>query len=209
VPLATDREERYSRGTALKLAAIGAASLSIGFWRTTPAEAGEYGDCVEECRKVSDKTLRKLFRACEDVFKPEVLYDHYPGWKKVKFLAMFPPRVGWSLAGTTLLGYCYLKNQHFVDKWEKECNDECKRECKGRALQSASSARQVCKAPPPPKHESPKPPPPPNQSYDPCAACNAVGGLCCGPFKPDPGTGRSEACACANPSLGCERYGCK
>jgi hypothetical protein len=209
-PLASTGDERYSRGTAVKLVVAGAASLSLGLWRATPGEAGDFGDCVENyCRIPAAKVMKQLRLACDDIFKPEVLYADRTGWQKLKFLAMFPPRVGWTIAGATLTGYCYAKNDFFVEKWEKGCYEECKQNCEGRrALQSASFSRQVCEAAPPPERSTPKPPPAPNFTEDPCWSCNQVGGQCCGPFTGDPATGAFTPCACATPGVPCDAYGC-
>lgn len=202
-------DDHLSRARALKLAGVGAASLTLGLWRTSsPARAQGQEGCFTWCFDAANKRLNRRLASCDDVFKPSTFGG--ASWRKVLTVNLFPPatQVQWGAAALT--GLCYAKARFDSERDKVDCYDQCEDRCRKRAAESRSRDGRLstpCDVTPPPKLQSPKPPPAPNSTQDPCLACAQVGGMCCGPFKAG-ADGRFVPCACANPSVGCERYGC-
>jgi hypothetical protein len=198
-------DERYSRATAVKLAAAGFASVSLGLWRAVPAIAQDEGDCFKECNSRFDKFDLEWYRACTNKFRPALpALTPKPRWKQVLGYATFPV----TTVQESLAAACYLAGDAVSRQAREGCWRNCEQTCRKRQSRSLQASRQACEPTQPPKNYTPAPPPPaPSMTADPCWSCVGVGGLCCGPFKVD-ASGNFQACACANPSLGCERYGC-
>lgn len=201
-----------TRGTAIGLALAGAASLSLGLWRAPEsgaASAFTYRECINQCvDNASDANLIEI-KACESAYGGENLWRSNTGWSRFKSLV----KVGvwkWILDTSRLdhkQGCIRGADQRFLNRLDK-CDEACKVACpETRSPQGVSTRLQACKPPPPPKPESPKPPPAPNHTESACWACVQAGGECCGPFTGDPAVGLTP-CACANPAVGCQAYGC-
>lgn len=203
-----DSEELISRETAVKLGLATGASLMLGLWGASEAKALDRDECIGACYdRVLERSLKDT-GFCRRLYNDAVWKTDGSSWARIHEILN---EGGWGtlrkITQQSLAEACEsVVAKRAVNGLEK-CDDACRVVC-GRALAGRSSRRQVCKPPPPPKSYTPAPPDPPNMTDDPCSACTQVGGLCCGPFKLDPVTGKFQICACANPALGCERYGC-
>jgi hypothetical protein len=128
-----------------------------------------------------------------------------PLWKSMYLLFTFPG----TMVTVGLDGLCWAAGEAIGRQAREDCWRNCERTCRKSHLRSLQGrARSTCEVLPPPKATPPPVPPAPNANSDPCWSCAQVGGECCPPYKSDPNTGQVTLCACGNPSLGCERYGC-
>jgi hypothetical protein len=196
-------EDRFSRAAAVRLAVAGVASLFLGLRTTSKASgaADGYAECYAGCTKTYEDALEDALDGCARVSAG--LDKKSPAWATaIRSLPVTPLTfVGYALTGT-----CYADAAAILGGDLYKCRRGCKKNC--RTTQAASEARSTCEVTPPPKNYTPAQPPPPNMTSDPCWSCVAVGGMCCGPFTVD-ASGNFQACVCANPTLGCEKYGCK
>jgi hypothetical protein len=201
-------EEHMSRGSAVKLGAAAGASLVLGLWRAPEAEAFTRDECIGQCYGGVLKRSLEGQRFCRNFYANPWKTDPKT-WGRVREVI---DEGGWNtlkkIIQDNLQQACETAVANKAVRKLDECDQACNIAC-GRSLQGRSSRRQVCKPPPPPppKSYTPAPPAAPSVTEDPCWACTQVGGQCCGPFKAG-ADGRFAPCACANPSLGCERYGC-
>jgi hypothetical protein len=200
------RDDRFSRATAFKLALTGAASISLGFWKASPALAQDRGTCFTQCLTDHDKELRRRLAACDDVFYPRTFEKTAPSsWKRLR-AGLFGGERDLAFVAISLDGFCSGKATWDVRQDKKDCYDRCETTCRRRSMQwSSSSSAATCEVTPP--HQAPPPtvPPIPHPTEGvaaECANCAAVGGACCS------GTDPTHLCACANPAIPCERYGC-
>lgn len=170
-------DERFSRGTALRLALVGAASLPGGLWKVSPALAQEGDECFTKCLTDHNKELKRRLQSCDDVFQG---YRRTPpkSWARIKYL--FPIlRVP---AYDTLAALCYRDAADELRRAKNNCYDGCEATCRTtRSLQTRSSA--TCEATPPRKAPPPKIPMAPDPQDAPCWAC---AGLCCGSCPNNP-----------------------
>lgn len=200
---ALEETEGFSRATALKLGAVGAASLSLGLWKAPLSSAYSAEECLQDCNEGYDLLLRKGVDACESVI-----------------LGLDGSESAWTRALTHLLAarswraaefqYCKTKARLNAELKRQQCISFCADcERKKRSLPSAKQARQgQCRPPKADKPQAPIPPPPPAGSFDACLNCKQAGGECCGV-----GTEPGSICACASPDITvpdkcCKRYGC-
>lgn len=201
-------DERFSRGTAVRLALAGAASLWFGLGRTASGSAENPPPltpvaerCLAGCGKTYEDNLRKQLAACDRIY-PTAFADTPPfSWARVKASLPFPLL---QIARAALAESCYVAAQalsrQLVDRCLSNCVDECAKQAAGpRSLQGSNAA---CEPLPPPESKPPEVPALPSSSDNPCWACAQVGGLCCAGSDP------TTLCACANPGVGCEAYGC-
>lgn len=173
VPSAERAPERhYSRGAALKLAAVGAVSVSLGSWRAGPAQAQQLSKsgCVAGCLDAYERDLAKRVDGCIDRYAAP--YFNSPGWSRfLRSFDRFLPGIDYVVSGG--LAEVCMEGARAVEVANRErCLSKCEKNC-----QAAASA--ACAVVPPPKAPPPPPVPPPAPD-DPCAACNEVGGYCCG-----------------------------
>jgi hypothetical protein len=160
-----DDEERYSRGTAVKLAATGLASVSLGLWRAGPSLAQDEGECFKDCNTRLDTFELNFERACYEKFGESRKWAYQtPVWKQILLLMTFPG----TMVQQTLAASCALTGTAVVQQAREGCLPECQRRCGKRASQSRAFSDEVCEAPPPPPQRIPKPPPAPNLAEDPC-----------------------------------------
>lgn len=206
-PSTTSIDDGVSREGVLRLAVAGAASLSLAAWRVPGAEAGsDLGECLTGCKEDPgghDDALKRQLHSCNtqtQAWKANAT----PAWDVVFRTSFYRTQA----LSDALQILCALRAWRSVERDYKKCRNQCYNDCAGSGLRSLQASRQACEPTPPPKKPyTPAPPPAPNMTADPCLACNQVGGMCCGPFKPNP-DGSFQPCACANAAIGCERYGC-
>jgi hypothetical protein len=205
--------ERYSRAKAFKLAIVGAASLSFGLGRVTPSHAQSRGDCIVQCYTKYTNRAERDIAACNHLHRNERWKGTDPGgWARFKAAL---EAGGWSWVKQMLVDaqrdLCITKaaNVHKLglDKCDDACDETCPKSLT-RSPQGLNGTRQVCHAPDPPKSTPPTPPPAPNPTSDPCAPCEAQGGVCCGPAPPG-----GVPCNCASydpdgPVTPCQRVNC-
>ena len=202
----TSIDDELSRERVLKLAVAGAVSTSVAMWRAPGAEAGsDLGECLNGCKGDYNDALDAQLRSCA---------AQAQAWKANPSRAWDVAfRIGfYQVQALVDAGHlvCAVRAWRSVEKPYKACREQCYDDCAGPGSRALHASRQACAPTPPPKPKkpyTPAPPPAPAMTVDPCLACNQVGGMCCGPFKAL-ADGRFQPCACANPSLGCERYGC-
>lgn len=207
-------DEHFSRATAIRYGAAAVASLTLGLWRAPAGQALDEAGCYSQCADRRIRDAEAAMAACRRLYSPG--WYSKPGtdsrWGAFKELMKSGGPWEWATAyaNQVLLRACLDRAKSTLVKGLDDCEDACRIACEesSRSPQGRSSRHQVCKPPPSPKPESPKPPPGPNHTESPCWACEEAGGLCCGPFTGDPNTGEFTPCACANPAVGCQAYGC-
>jgi hypothetical protein len=198
-------EERFSRATAIRLGALGAASLALGAWRAPEARAQGAEGCFTDCVRKHDDALKQDIAACSRVFVPRS-FDVAPGWRRVQRML----RLGltsWALdaAAASLAGLCVGKAQLERRRELDDCERSCESTCRARSLQGVSEVRaESCRGTEPERTETPKfPPAPQASSEDACWACAQVPNcICCGPFID------GVPCGTIDASIGCEALGC-
>lgn len=204
-------DDHLSRAAAVRYAMAGIASLSLGLWRVPEGRALTRDECEQACFARRGNELEDALKACRRLYSPS--WYNKPGtdtrWGAFKETVSGGPW-GWlkNFVNNALLDGCLTRAQKRFEESLDKCMESCEVACEGsRSLQGPSLFRRACEPPPSPPPHTPSPPPAPSATADPCLACNQVGGMCCGPFKAT-ATGDFQPCACANPALGCERYGC-
>jgi hypothetical protein len=172
-------EDRFTRATSLKLAVIGAASLSLGLWRAPVARAQseELARCFELCgasyRERVPPILRRRLRACEREFSPANLAKK-PGWRRLRRRLRLTP-VGWNSLVDQLRSNCFANARSESRADRKDCEETCERTCPRRSVQSASSTTAPsCQYTPPPKPSPPAVPPAPATEGGYCSDCAKV-----------------------------------
>lgn len=182
-------DERFSRAVALRLALVGAASLSLGLWKASPAAAQDRGDCFAQCLEDHDKELKRRLQSCNDVFRG---YRRTPpgSWARIKYIFPF----GRLIAHDTLAALCHRAAADELRGAKNDCYEGCETTCREQRSVQSASGRSVaaCEVTPPPK--APPPTIPPIPSHPPseaCAACNQNGDKCCGSC---PGNPLAAAC---------------
>lgn len=194
-------DERFSRATALHLALVGAASLSLGLWKAPPVLAQTREGCFTQCFTDHEKELQRRLQSCDDVFKG---FKRTPPktWARIKYL--FP--LGRVVVHHTLAALCYRDATDEVRGAKNDCYDRCETTCRRRSVQSSSRrSGATCEVKPPSKAPPPTIPPLPSPDDGvaaECANCASVGGVCCAGGDP------THLCACANATVPCEAYGC-
>lgn len=201
-------EEPVSRASALKLGLAAGASLMLGLGRPLEAMAFDREDCIGTCYERVLERAKKDTGFCRRFYNDHLWKTDPRGWARLREILHDG---GWAtlqkLTGQALGEVCEsVVAKRAVNGLDK-CDDACTTACGQRFAQATWSRRETCKPPPPPAPYTPPPPPAPNLTSDPCWACVQVGGTCCGPYTAA-ADGTLVACACANPTLGCERYGC-
>lgn len=198
-------EERFSRATAVRLGALGAASLALGAWRAPEARAQGAEGCFTECVRKHDDALKKDIAACHRVFAARS-FDEAAGWRRLRrMFRLGVTSVVLDTAAASLLGLCVGKAQLERRGELDDCERSCESTCRARSLQGVSEVRaESCRGSEPERTKTPKLPPAPQaSSEDPCWACAQVPGcICCGPFV--------DGVPCGTPdvSVGCEALGC-
>lgn len=205
--------QRYSRTRAVRLATLGAVSLSLGLGRVTPSHAQSQSDCKTQCYdKYLDRNQRDI-AACGRLYRYERWQQTDPGWERFKAVVKAG---GWSFVRgwihDQVIQGCYQRASNAALEGFERCDDACEETCTKsltRSPQGSGMTNQTCHAPDPPKSTPPTPPPAPNPANDPCAACNTQpGAICCGPAP----LGKPP-CGCASydpdgPETPCQRVGC-
>jgi hypothetical protein len=189
-------EERYARGKAVKLAIVGAASLSLGLWKAAPARAEDRAHCLAGCLDRYQEHMDVSFDRCLDAWA--ALHGASPNNPWPVVLNFYIGGLGPVLNGGAGLCVASAYARHAYRRGE--CIDHCNESCRlpgSRSVQGLFSS--TCEVLPPPKDEPPVPPPPPTKGSE-CLNCESVGGICCGLQDP--------LCACATPGVPCPEYGC-
>jgi hypothetical protein len=200
----TSRDERLSRESVLKLAVAGAASLSLAAWRVPRAEAAsDLSECLTGCKEDYNEALARQLRGCAAQAER---WKAKPGraWDVIWRFTFYPVQ----FLNDASHAACDVVAWRSTEGRYRECRQNCADSCAGSGSRALQASRQTCEPTPPPPPYTPAPPPAPNHTETPCWACQEAGGICCGPFTGDPSTGVFTPCACANPSVGCEAYGC-
>jgi hypothetical protein len=169
--------ERVSRASALKLGAVGGASLLLGLGKGPEARAQTMGlgDCLALCVDGANLLLKRKADACEDVFLSDT-WNETSAWRKFKRSLRYGPyTIAWDFWSMSPFGLCILKALADVRSIKQECLERCEDTCPPRrSLQSASSrSAPACEPKPPPKPTPPQIPPPPAQDQLPCPYCTA------------------------------------
>lgn len=182
-------QERYSRASAMKLALVGGASLSLGLWRVSPARADELSNCLTGCVNEHNEKLQREITACHTTFRPRAFYAEGP-WAQFKVmfrrghLTFYKDVVAYALSAI-----CVEQKTQARQEEKKTCLENCEKDCQKsqfRALQNGPAVGGVCKPTPPSKQAPPTVPSAPDPSSDPCGACNENGDMCCGSCPGNP-----------------------
>lgn len=199
-------DERFSRATAVRLGALGAASLALGAWRAPEARAQEAEGCFTECVRKHDEALKQDIAACYRVLAPRTWETAPYSWKRVGRLFRLGFTSMWfDIAAASLAGLCVGKAEYERRRELDDCERSCENTCRTRSLQRVSDVQaEVCRGTEPERNETPKFPPAPRaSSEDACWACAQVPNcICCGPFVD------GEPCGTIDASVGCEALGC-
>jgi hypothetical protein len=133
---------------------------------------------VPECLRRITRCLRNSDTVF-DTLTYEVCFSRKSGWYDGVFFSQFS---------------CW---QEAVKRWRED-----NAECRERGCPPPKDRRKKSGKKPKPPAPPPLPPNPYDRIVSECQVCQQVGGLCCY------STGPTGLCACANPTLGCKRYGC-
>ena len=205
-----DEGTRISRGTALKLGAASVATLSTGLSLAPDARSADRGDCITSCYEKYINAADRALKSCDDLYGDERFYNAHADWQQFHQLVKDG---AWSFVRgavrEVMRRTCITNAENAFKRGLDRCDNACRETCTSDTRARASALGQAtCRGTDPPRRsEAPPPPPPASPDTDPCAACEAVGGLCCGPAPPG-----GAPCGCAGyvPPDGtpCGRVGC-
>jgi hypothetical protein len=205
-----DEGARLSRAAALKVGAASVAALSSGLTLVPSAGAADRGECIGSCYEKYINAAERALRSCDDLYGDDRFYNAHPDWQQFHQLVKDGP---WSFVRgavrEVMRRTCVTNAENAFKRGLDRCDSACRETCTSDTRAHSSALGQsTCRGTDPPRRaEQPPPPPPPDDANDPCAACEAVGGLCCGPAPPG-----GAPCGCAGyvPPDGtpCGRVGC-
>lgn len=157
-------EQGLSRTSALKLGALGGASLVVGLWRAPEAgaQAITRGECLDVCLDGVDLLLRRNLDACENLYLGDSWLENSP-WKATKKAFRYGPgSFAWDFWSSVPFTVCMVKALADARGLRNDCIEECEK-CPRRSSQAASSpTTPTCELKPPSKPSPPQLPPPPH-----------------------------------------------
>jgi hypothetical protein len=178
--------KRVSRGTFVKAAITGAASVSLSLAGKASAEPPSRSKCTDDCWRRYEAAFERDLRTCWAAGYGRAR----PSWGNyVRIAARSLIFGGPEIVKANLVSFCGVAAYDRRMLENANCQAECRQTCTTplRALQGAFSRRDACSPTTPEQAQPPAAPPAPDSAKvpDPCFGCT---GYCCAPC-PDKGYG--------------------